>query len=185
MNSKNENNIILMSRLKNESIDIICIDPPYKYLKNQKLDIDFDELKFFTEAKRILTKDGFIIMFGRGVSFYRMNCILTDLGFNFKEEVVWDKTQNSSPVMKISRVHETCSIFSKGKGIISDSPKIRLYPASKYSLSISQLIPFNPKFNTASIVDIDPPKKSATVIVFLGLFGRHREINRSSNLTGF
>jgi len=71
----NECNTLLMQRSESESIDIICIDPPYKYLKNQKLEVDFDEIKFFTEAKRILTKDGFIIMFGRGVSFYRMNCI--------------------------------------------------------------------------------------------------------------
>ena len=98
-----EDNEKLMSRLKDESIDIICIDPPYKYLKNQKLEVDFDELKFFTEAKRVLTKDGFIIMFGRGISFYRMSCILSDLGFTFKEEIIWDKTQCSSPLMSLSR----------------------------------------------------------------------------------
>ena len=115
----NECNIELMSRLNNESIDIICIDPPYKYLKNQKLDIDFDELKFFTEAKRLLTKNGFIIMFGRGVSFYRMNCTLADLGFTFKEEIVWDKCHGSSPLMSLTRMHETVSIFTKGKAKIN------------------------------------------------------------------
>ena len=75
----------------------------------------FDENIFFNNCKRVLKKDGFIILFGRGVSFYRMNIILDSLDFIFKEEIIWDKTQNSSPVMKISRVHETCSIFSKGK----------------------------------------------------------------------
>lgn len=115
----NEDNMQLMARLKNESVDIICIDPPYKYLKNQKLETDFNELDFFTEAKRLLTKDGFIIMFGRGVSFYRMNCILADLGFTFKEEIIWDKTQNTSPLLPISRIHETISIWTKGKGKIN------------------------------------------------------------------
>ena len=114
-----EDNEKLMSRLKDESIDIICIDPPYLYLKNQKLERPFDEQKFFEECKRLLTNSGFIIMFGRGVSFYRMNCILSDLGFTFKEEIVWDKTQCSSPMMSLSRVHETISIFCKGRAGIN------------------------------------------------------------------
>lgn len=114
-----EDNEKLMSRLKDESIDIICIDPPYLYLKNQKLERPFDEQKFFEECKRLLTNSGFIIMFGRGVSFYRMNCILSDLGFTFKEEIVWDKTQCSSPMMYLSRVHETISIYAKGNSGIN------------------------------------------------------------------
>lgn len=109
-----EDNIKLLSRTKNESVDIICIDPPYLYLKNQKLEREFDEQKFFEECKRVLTKDGFIILFGRGISFYRWNCILSDLGFAFKEEIIWDKRMTSSPVSPISRVHETVSIYCKG-----------------------------------------------------------------------
>lgn len=109
-----EDNIALLARTKNESIDIICIDPPYLYLKNQKLEREFDEKKFFEECKRVLTKDGFIILFGRGISFYRWNCILSDLGFFFKEEIIWDKRMTSSPVSPISRVHETVSIYCKG-----------------------------------------------------------------------
>lgn len=112
-----EDNIALLARTKNESIDIICIDPPYLYLKNQKLEREFDEKKFFEECKRILTKDGFIIMFGRGISFYRWNCALSDLGFIFKEEIVWNKGYNSSPVTPINRYHETISIWSKGASI--------------------------------------------------------------------
>jgi len=119
--SFNQDCLTLMPNLESESIDIICIDPPYKYLKNQKLETDFNELKFFTEAKRLLIKDGFIIMFGRGTSFYRMNCILSDLGFTFKEEIIWDKSYSSSPLSDLSRVHETISIFTKGKGIINKS----------------------------------------------------------------
>jgi site-specific DNA-methyltransferase (adenine-specific) len=89
------------------------------YLKNQKLDRKFDEQIFFSEVKRVLKKDGFIVMFGRGTSFYRWNTILADLGFNFKEEIVWNKSYCSSPLMAISRVHETISIFTKGKGTIN------------------------------------------------------------------
>lgn len=114
-----ENNEDLFLILENESIDIICIDPPYKYLKNQKLEVDFNEQLFFENCKRVLTKDGFIIMFGRGSSFYRWNVMLENLGFNFKEEIIWDKKKQTSPAMALGRVHETIAIYSKGKGVIN------------------------------------------------------------------
>lgn len=108
-----------IKQIPDESIDIICTDPPYLYLKNQKLEREFDEQLFFSECKRMLTKNGFIVLFGRGTSFYRWNTILADLGFNFKEEIVWNKSHSTSPLMPISRIHETISIFTKGKGTIN------------------------------------------------------------------
>ena len=115
----NADNLEVMATLPDESIDVICIDPPYLYLKNQKLERPFDEHRFFTECKRLLTKKGFIVLFGRGTSFYRWNTILDDLGFVFKEEVIWDKSYVSSPLMPMSRVHETISILTKKEGGIN------------------------------------------------------------------
>lgn len=111
--------IQLMKFLPDESVDVICTDPPYLYLKNQKLDRPFDEKAYFDQVKRVLKKDGFIILFGRGSSFYRWNTILADLGFAFKEEIIWDKSYCSSPLMSMSRVHETVSIHTKGNGTIN------------------------------------------------------------------
>jgi len=108
-----------MEKMENESVDVILTDPPYLYLKNQKLERPFDEQLFFSECKRVLTKNGFIVMFGRGTSFYRWNTILDGLGFNFKEEIIWDKSYSTSPLMALSRIHETVSIFTKGKGKIN------------------------------------------------------------------
>ena len=107
-------NLEIMAKMPDESIDIICIDPPYLYLKNQKLERPFNERLFFLECKRLLTKNGFIVMFGRGTSFYRWNTILDGLGFTFKEEIVWDKRRTSSPLAVIGRVHETITIYCKG-----------------------------------------------------------------------
>lgn len=115
----NEDNLEVMKRLPDESIDVICIDPPYLYLKNQKLERPFDEQKFFSECRRLLTKNGFIVMFGRGESFYRWNTILSELKFAFKEEIIWDKKYSTSPVLPISRCHESISIFTKGNGSIN------------------------------------------------------------------
>ena len=115
----NADNLEVMANLADESIDVICIDPPYLYLKNQKLEHPFDEQRFFAECKRLLTKKGFIVMFGRGTSFYRWNTILDGLGFVFKEEVIWDKSYVSSPLMPMSRIHETVSILTKKEGVIN------------------------------------------------------------------
>ena len=114
----NADNLEVMANLADESIDVICIDPPYLYLKNQKLERPFDEQKFFAECKRLLTKKGFIVMFGRGTSFYRWNTILDGLGFVFKEEVIWDKSMGTSPLSTMNRIHETISILTRG-GIIN------------------------------------------------------------------
>lgn len=116
----NADNLEVMATLADESIDVICIDPPYLYLKNQKLERPFDEHKFFAECKRLLTKKGFIVLFGRGTSFYRWNTILDGLGFVFKEEVIWDKRRITTPALPLGRRHETIAIFAKKEGQIND-----------------------------------------------------------------
>lgn len=134
----NEDCISGMNRVPDNSIDVVCTDPPYLYLKNQKLDRDFDEAAFFAQIKRVLKKDGFIVMFGRGTSFYRWNTSLADLGFTFKEEFIWDKGYCTSPLMPISRIHETVSIHTLGNGHI-----------------IKQKVPYleMKKYNIPSIID--------------------------------
>ena len=108
-----------MKKIKDESVDAVVTDPPYLYLKNQQFDSQFDENLFFSQIKRVLKKDGFIVMFGRGASFYRWNTILSNLGFVFKEEIIWEKEKNTSPFSNLLRFHETISIFTKGNGIIN------------------------------------------------------------------
>lgn len=108
-----------MKNIADNSIDCILTDPPYLYLKNQKLEREFEEQLFFSECKRVLKKSGFIVLFGRGTSFYRWNTILADLGFVFKEEIIWDKCRTTSPVTPISRKHESIVIYTKGGGKIN------------------------------------------------------------------
>lgn len=127
-NDKMEN---ILPSIKSESVDIILTDPPYLYLKNQKLDKQFDEELLFNEAKRVLKKDGFIVLFGRGTSFYRWNTMLANLGFQFKEEIVWDKMQPSSPMNQLSRRHETISIHTKRNGVIN-KVKLSFVEANKH-----------------------------------------------------
>lgn len=108
-----------IKRIPAASVDCILTDPPYLYLKKQKLERPFDEPALFAEFKRILKPTGFVVLFGRGTSFYRWNTLLAELGFIFREEIVWDKGYSTSPLLPISRTHETISLFANGKGKIN------------------------------------------------------------------
>jgi len=105
--------IELMKSIPDKSIDMVFTDPPYLYLKH-KLDAQFPEQKFFEECWRILKDDSILSFFGRGKSFYRWNYICEQIGFEFKEEIIWYKKYCSSPVLTLQRVHETISILQKG-----------------------------------------------------------------------
>lgn len=111
----------LFPQIEDSSIDVILTDPPFLYLKNQKLERAFDEEEFCSQSKRVLKDDGFLVFFGRGKSFYRLNNIVSSLGFTFKEEVIWDKVRTTSPVLPLSRRHETIAIWAKKTGKIRRS----------------------------------------------------------------
>ena len=100
------------------SVDVILTDPPYLYLKNQKLDRKFNENEFFKECYRVLKDEGFIAVFGRGESFYRWNVIMSSIGFKFKEEIIWDKRRPASGLNPITRQHETISVYTRKNGKI-------------------------------------------------------------------
>ena len=95
-----------------EQVDAVVTDPPYLYIKHE-FDRKFDEPCFFNEVNRISLSDSFIVMFGRGTSFYRWNTRLSELGFNFKEELVWNKHYTTAPCNSITRTHETISLYTK------------------------------------------------------------------------
>nr|DAG12914.1 MAG TPA: adenine-specific methyltransferase [Caudoviricetes sp.] len=65
----NEDCLEGIKRIPDVSIDCILTDPPYLYLKGQKLDRPFDEERLFSEFKRVLKPTGFVVLFGRGTSF--------------------------------------------------------------------------------------------------------------------
>lgn len=110
----------IMQRLVNKGmqVDAIITDPPYGYL-DHKLDKCFDNNKFFELAYEIIKKDGFLIFFGRGVENAKRMVIADEVGFKFKEEIVWNKKHITTPVLPIGRMHEMIYIFSKGRAKIN------------------------------------------------------------------
>lgn len=130
----NEDCLEGMKRIPDKTVNAIVTDPPYLYLKH-KLDREWDEDAVFEQWNRILKDDGFIVIFGRGISFYRWNVKLNDLGFEFKEEIIWNKRYISNPLGNLLRVHETVSVLTK-KGSIK---KVRVPYVEKKEFDLSSL----------------------------------------------
>ena len=112
--------IELMQRLINKGIhvDAIITDPPYGYL-DHKLDKKFDNHKFFELAYKLIKQNGFLIFFGRGVENAKRIVIADQVGFKFKEEIVWNKKNISFFAHKLLRTHEMIYVFAKGSGTIN------------------------------------------------------------------
>lgn len=125
----------LIKLIPGNSIDCICTDPPYLYLKNQKLERKFDEHALFEEYKRVLKPNGFVVLFGRGTSFYRWNILLEELGYSFKEEIIWNKRRMSSPALNLGRVHETISLHSMSGSV----NKVMLNYGEAYAFSLEKI----------------------------------------------
>ncbi|MDN7060901.1 site-specific DNA-methyltransferase [Lactiplantibacillus plantarum] len=121
----------LMKKLPNKSVDAIVTDPPYEYL-NHKLDRRFNEEAVFEQWNRVVKDNGMILFFGRGESFYRWNYLLNQMGWHFKEEVIWNKRLTSTPMLPIGRIHETISILSKDGKI--RKVKVPYLEKNKYDL---------------------------------------------------
>lgn len=105
----------VMENMANKGIivDAIITDPPCLYL-DHKLDSGFDEERFFELASKVIKKDGALVYFGRGESYFRWGCIASKY-FKFKEEVIWNKKSATSPFLPLGRIHENIAIFGRGK----------------------------------------------------------------------
>lgn len=108
-----------------KKVDCIITDPPYLYL-DHKLDRQFNEELFFELSGKITDK---LVFFGRGDSFYKWNLLAKEQGFEFKEEIIWNKRQITSPFLKLARIHETISVRMKDGYIIN---KVKIDALRKY-----------------------------------------------------
>ncbi len=108
----------VMKELESGSIDSMISDPPYLYLDHE-LDRDFDTKSIFSQVDRLLKNDRLIAFFGRGYPMFEWALYFRDLGYEFKESMVWDKKQSSSPFGNIQRIHEDICLLSKGRCAIN------------------------------------------------------------------
>lgn len=127
----NNDSIIEMKNLKNESVDLIFADPPYWMRTSGTLKryegTDFDGVddewdkfnseeeyneftrKWLTECKRILKKDGSIWIISGMQNVYTVGGIMQELGFWIINDVIWYKSNPTPNFMgtRLKNSHET------------------------------------------------------------------------------
>lgn len=117
----------ILNTFEDGFFDSIIIDPPYGYgdgamegkLK-KVIDIDFNRRLVFELLTKKCKQNASFVIFGRGMNLYKDACILEELGWKFKEEIVWYKMRNSQPYMRIHRTHELALVFMKGNKTINE-----------------------------------------------------------------
>ena len=128
-----------MSKIKDQSVDMIFADPPYNLqlskslLRPDQTNVKgvnhswdkfnsfeaYDEFtkKWLYQCKRILKDDGTIWVIGSYHNIYRVGTIIQNLGFWILNDIIWNKT-NPMPNFKGNRftnAHETIIWASKSK----------------------------------------------------------------------
>lgn len=106
-------------KIADNSVDFVCIDPPYTdgdkdVLGGHKIQTKIDIDHVISEAYRILKPNGFLAFFGQMPSLMAWN-ISASKKFNFKQEIIWNKRNSSlGGNLQIRRLHENIEIFVKG-----------------------------------------------------------------------
>lgn len=117
----------ILNTFEDGFFDSIIIDPPYGYADGamegklkKVIDNDFNRRLVFELLTKKCKQNASFVIFGRGMNLYKDACILEELGWKFKEEIVWYKMRNSHPYMRIHRTHELALVFMKGNKIINE-----------------------------------------------------------------
>lgn len=120
MEIKNEKYQTYLQTIADNSIDFVCIDPPYTdkkgndVLKGHKIQTKIDICHVVSEAYRVAKDNSFFAIFGQMPSIVDWHLSALQVGFEFKEDITWVKGQVSSPMQKITRQKELIYIYIKG-----------------------------------------------------------------------
>lgn len=117
-------NIALLNKLKDESIDLIYFDPPYNTgrhfydfddkFKNKDEYIQFIKLRI-RECYRVLKNTGTIVIHiePKISHYFRLMCDEIFNDNNFRNEIVWQTGGNAKNKYKLNRFHDTIIVYSK------------------------------------------------------------------------
>lgn len=114
-------NLELLKKVKNESIDMIYLDPPYNtgrnfyYFEDKFADFPSFMEERILECHRTLKKDGNIIIHVEPRISHHIR-IICDKIFgenNFRNEIVWHSGGNAKNKYQLGRNHDTIIVYSK------------------------------------------------------------------------
>lgn len=117
------NNLDLIKSLENETIDLVLTDPYYETMsignsKATSQDIKSNFIEICPELFRVLKNDSNLVFFCSLEWMFKNFYFITECGFTFKYEIIWNKNRGVSFLTAKKRPlqkHETIFVFSKGK----------------------------------------------------------------------
>ena len=117
-------NITLLNKLKDKTIDLIYFDPPYNTgrhfydfddkFKNKDEYIQFIKLRI-CECYRVLKNTGTLVIHiePKISHYFRVMCDEIFGDNNFRNEIVWQTGGNAKNKYKLNRFHDTIIVYSK------------------------------------------------------------------------
>lgn len=84
------NNLDLLKKLPDNSVDSVVTDPPYGLsFMNKKWDYDVPSVDFWKEVFRVLKPGGHVLSFGGTRTYHRMVVNMEDAGFEIRDQIQW------------------------------------------------------------------------------------------------
>jgi len=108
-----------LALLEDNSIDFVCIDPPYTdgkgtdVLSGHEIQTKIDILAVTKEHYRVLKPNCFYAVFGQMPTILAWFNAAVESGFKFKQDITWCK-RDAPLSVRLNRVHELIYIFVKG-----------------------------------------------------------------------
>ena len=83
-------NIKLLKKIPDNSVDSIVTDPPYGLsFMNKKWDYDVPSVELWKEVYRVLKPGGHVLSFGGTRTYHRMVVNMEDAGFEIRDQIMW------------------------------------------------------------------------------------------------
>ena len=122
---------VLIKNLLSQSVDLICIDPPYNMDKadwdsygSGKEFADWCE-SWLRDCYRVLKPSGSIYVFGINRMLSHIQHRMDSIGFHYRNWITWDTIQGAGGGLWVNR-HEDILYFSKSEKTFEDSESVKL-----------------------------------------------------------
>jgi DNA modification methylase len=116
-------NIEVLKKLPDNSIDSCVTDPPYglKFM-NKKWDHDVPCVDFWKEVYRVIKPGGYILSFGGARTYHRMATNIEIAGFEIKDQIMWVYGSGFTRYNNLKPAHEPIAMAKKPfKGSIANN----------------------------------------------------------------
>jgi site-specific DNA-methyltransferase (adenine-specific) len=117
---ENKDYLEFLATIPNESIDFVCIDPPYNVLTGHKIETKINIPLLTKEVNRILKPNSFYSIFGQMPTIVNWYIETMNL-FEWEQDITWVKRHCTAAYLPIIRQKELIYIFAKGNAKFYDT----------------------------------------------------------------